>query len=130
MCEPSTLAGIAVPARKTWHARTHDEVDHLADGHVAERLDPGEISLCESVLGDRLEPTATSSAGAPKVETSRMVTYERTAAKRKLARVKRVAFDRLMRLREPNQLGARLTSGQIVLAGVPMPRNEPIAVNG
>ena len=59
-----------------------------------------------------------------------MVTYEKTAAKRKLARVKRVAFDRLMRLREPNQLGARLTSGQIVLAGVPMPRNEPIAVNG
>ena len=130
MCEPSTLAGIAVPARKTWHARTHGEVTTSRTGTWRERLDPGEISLCESVLGDRLETYGYELSGAPKIETSRMVTYEKTAAKRKLARVKRVAFDRLMRLREPNQLGARLTSGQIVLAGVPMPRNEPIAVNG
>jgi hypothetical protein len=130
MCEPSTLAGIAVPAHKTWHARTHDEVTTSRTGTWRERLDPGEISLCESILGDRLETYGYELSGAPKIETSRMVTYEKTAAKRKLARVKRVAFDRLMRLREPNQLGARLTSGQIVLAGVPMPRNEPIAVNG
>ncbi|MFC7645172.1 sulfotransferase family protein [Streptosporangium lutulentum] len=130
MCEPSTLAGIAVPSHKTWHARTHDEVTTSRTGTWRERLDPGEISLCESVLGDRLETYGYELSGAPKIETSRMVTYEKTAAKRKLARVKRVAFDRLMRLREPNQLGARLTSGQIVLAGVPMPRNEPIAVNG
>ncbi|GAA2891850.1 sulfotransferase [Streptosporangium fragile] len=130
MCEPRAVAGIAVPAHKTWHARTHDEVTPERAGSWRQRLDAGEISLCESVLGDRLETYGYELSGAPKVDKSRMVSYERTAAKRKLARVKRVAFDRLIRLREPNPLGARLTSAQIVLAGVPMPRNEPVTVNG
>ncbi|WP_326635698.1 sulfotransferase [Streptosporangium sp. NBC_01755] len=130
MCDPAAVAGIAVPARKTWHVRTHGEVTTARTGSWRERLDPGEISLCESVLGDRLETYGYELSGAPRIETSRLVSYERTAAKRKLARVKRVTFDRLMRLREPNPLGARLTSAQIVLAGVPMPRNEPVAVSG
>ncbi|GAA0832964.1 sulfotransferase family protein [Streptosporangium amethystogenes subsp. fukuiense] len=130
MCDPAAVAGIAVPTRKTWHARTYGEVTTARTGSWRERLDPGEVSLCESVLGDRLETYGYELSGAPRVETSRLVCYERTAAKRKLARVKRITFDRLMRLREPNPLGARLTSAQIVLAGVPMPRNEPVAVTG
>ncbi|MET8049963.1 MULTISPECIES: sulfotransferase family protein [unclassified Streptosporangium] len=130
MCDPAAVAGIAVPVRKTWHARTYGEVTTTRTGSWRERLDPGEVSLCESVLGDRLETYGYELSGAPRIETSRLVSYERTAAKRKLARVKRVTFDRLMRLREPNPLGARLTSAQIVLAGVPMPRNEPVAVTG
>ncbi|MEU4404404.1 sulfotransferase [Streptosporangium sp. NPDC023963] len=130
MCDPGAMADIAVPARKTWHARTFGEVTTVRTGSWRDRLDPGEVSLCESVLGDRLETYGYELTGAPKVETSRMVSYERTAAKRKLARVKRVAFDRLIRLREPNPMGARLTSAQIVMAGVPLPRNEPVAVSG
>ncbi|MFF0574045.1 sulfotransferase family protein [Streptosporangium saharense] len=130
MCEPRRIAGVAVPAHKTWHSRTHGEVTAARAGSWRERLDPWEVSLCESVLGDRLETYGYELTGVPRTETSRMVTYERTAARRKLARVKRVAFDRLVRLREPNPLGARLTSGQLVLAGVPMPRNEPVTVSG
>ncbi|MFF5210843.1 sulfotransferase family protein [Streptosporangium sp. NPDC000396] len=130
MCEPRLMADVACPARKTWHARTHEEVTTARSGSWKSRLEPWEISLCESVLGDRLETYGYELSGAPKTDTSRMVAYERTAAKRKLSRVKRVAFDRLIRLREPNPLGARLTSAQIVLAGVPMPRNEPVAVSG
>ncbi|MFC3984188.1 MULTISPECIES: sulfotransferase family protein [Streptosporangium] len=129
MCEPRLIADVAVPAHKTWHSRTHGEVTAARTGTWRERLEPWEISLCESVLGDRLETYGYELSGAPRTEASRMVAYERIAAKRKLARVKRVAFDRLVRLREPNPLGARLTSGQLVLAGVPMPRNEPAAVS-
>ncbi|MER6825922.1 sulfotransferase [Streptosporangium sp. NPDC000563] len=127
MCDPGAMAGIAVPARKTWHARTFGEVTTARAGSWRDRLDPGEISLCESVLGDRLQTYGYELTGAPKAETSRLMSYERTAARRKLTRVKRVTFDRLIRLREPNPLGARLTSAQIVLAGVPMPRTEPVA---
>ncbi|MEV7005600.1 sulfotransferase [Streptosporangium sp. NPDC051022] len=130
MCEPRLMAGVAVPEHKSWHARTHGEVTTSRSGTWRDRLDPWEVSLCESVLGDRLEAYGYELSGAPKAETSRMVAYERTAAKRKLARVKRFAFDRLVRLREPNPLGARLTSGQLVLAGVPLPRNEPATVTG
>ncbi|MFD8528165.1 sulfotransferase family protein [Streptosporangium canum] len=129
MCEPKLVADIACPAHKSWHSRTHEDVTTSRSGSWTKRLDPWEISLCESVLGDRLETYGYELSGAPKTETSRMVAYERTAAKRKLARFKRVAFDRLTRLREPNPLGARLTTGQLVLAGVPLPRNEPVKVD-
>ncbi|MEU6738788.1 sulfotransferase family protein [Streptosporangium sandarakinum] len=130
MCEPQRVADIAVPERKTWHSRTHDEVTTARTGSWRDRLDPWEVSLCESVLGERLQAYGYELSGAPRTDAARMVAYERTAAKRKLARVKRVAFDRLIRLREPNPLGARLTSAQIVLAGVPQPRTEPVSVNG
>ncbi|MFJ2030319.1 sulfotransferase family protein [Streptosporangium sp. NPDC087985] len=129
MCEPKAVAEAACPPRKTWHSLTHEDVTTSRSGSWRKRLDPWEISLCESVLGDRLETYGYELSGAPKTDTSRMVAYERTAAKRKLARVKRVAFDRLIRLREPNPLGARLTSGQLVLAGVPQPRNEPVTAD-
>ncbi|MFI6506668.1 sulfotransferase family protein [Streptosporangium sp. NPDC050855] len=130
MCDPAAVAGVAVPARKTWHALTHGEVTTARAGSWRERLDRAEISLCESVLADRLKTYGYELSGAPKADTSRIVGYERTVAKRRLARVKRLTFDRLIRLREPNPLGARLTAAQIVLAGVPMPRTEPVRVTG
>ncbi|MBG0827873.1 sulfotransferase [Planomonospora sp. ID67723] len=131
MCEPDRVAGVAVPARKTWHKRTHDKVTTTRSGSWKSRLSPQEISLCETVLAERLESFGYELSGAPKAERSQIIAYEHTAAKRKLARAKRVAFDRLVRLREPNPLAARLTSGELELAGIPVPRREqPVPVSG
>ncbi|GII03265.1 sulfotransferase family protein [Planobispora takensis] len=125
MCEPGKVARLAVPARKTWHDRTRGEITTSRAGSWRDRLTRREVSLCETVLGERLQAYGYELSDAPKAETSQVLAYEHTAARRKLARVKRVTLDRLVRLREPNPLAARLTDGQIVLAGVPRPRHEP-----
>jgi hypothetical protein len=54
MTEPSAVADVAVPERKTWHALTHGEVTAKRVGSWARRLDPAEIGLCEAVMGRRL----------------------------------------------------------------------------
>ncbi|GAA3444135.1 sulfotransferase family protein [Planomonospora venezuelensis] len=131
MSEPDRMARIAVPARKTWHERTHGKVTTARSGSWKERLTPQEVSLCETVLADRLEECGYELSGAPKAERSHVLAYEHTAAKRRLARAKRIAFDRLVRLREPNPLAARLTTEERRLAGIPVPRREPwVPVSG
>ncbi|MCG5217255.1 sulfotransferase family protein [Streptosporangium sp. KLBMP 9127] len=123
MCEPHRVAGVAVPERKTWHSRTHGAVTTSRSGSFRHRLEPWEISLCETVLADRLAGYGYEPSGAPKSPMTRLAAYERVAARRKLARMKRKTFDRIVRMREPNPLGARLTTGQLAIAGVPRQRS-------
>ncbi|MFC4057844.1 sulfotransferase family protein [Planomonospora corallina] len=125
MCEPSRVAGVAVPEHKTWHVNTHREVTTVRSGSWRDRLEPEEIALCESVLGDRLEEYGYELSGAPKASAAQLLAYERTATMRRLARTKRAALDRVVRLREPNPVAAQLTSAQLELAGLPLPRLEP-----
>ncbi|GGK55814.1 sulfotransferase [Planomonospora parontospora subsp. parontospora] len=126
MCEPKRVAGIAVPGHKTWHARTHGEVTTARSGSWRDRLEPWEVSLCESVLGDRLEGLGYELSGAAKASRTQLLAYERTTTMRRLARTKRAALDRLVRLREPNPVAARLTSAQLRLAGLPGPEDERV----
>ncbi|GIH75742.1 sulfotransferase family protein [Planobispora longispora] len=124
MCEPSRMARV-VPSWKTWHERTRGEVTTARSGSWKDRLSRQEIALCESVLADRLEAYGYELSGGPRAGRSQLLAYEHTAARRRLARFKRTAADRLARLREPNPPAARLTEGQLALAGVPRPRHEP-----
>jgi hypothetical protein len=124
MCEPHLVASVAVPERKTWHANTHGAVTTSRSGSWRQRLESWEISLCETVLSDRLEGYGYELSGAQKSPMSRMAAYERVAARRKLSRMKRKTFDRIVRMREPNPLGARLTAGQLAIAGVPRQRTQ------
>jgi hypothetical protein len=124
MSEPYRVAGIAVPERKTWHSRTHGEITTSRAGSWRDRLEPWEISLCETVLGDRLRAYGYELSGAPRASMSRLAAYERVATRRRLARLKKKTVDRLVRLREPNPLGARLTTGQRILAGIPQQRTR------
>ncbi|GLW05530.1 sulfotransferase [Microtetraspora sp. NBRC 13810] len=124
MCEPHLVASVAVPERKTWHARTHGAVTTSRSGSWRQRLEPWEISLCETVLGERLESYGYELAGAPKAPMSRLAAYERTAARRKLSRMRKKTFDRFVRMREPNPMGAQLTSAQLAIAGVPRQRTQ------
>ncbi|MDF5751393.1 sulfotransferase [Spongiactinospora sp. TRM90649] len=124
MCQPQHMADVAVPERKVWHARTHGEVTTSRSGSFKQRLEPWEISLCETVLADRLRAYGYDLTGAEKISMARLAAYERVAARRKLARMKRKTFDRFVRMREQNPVGAQLTDGQLALAGVPRQRTE------
>ena len=54
MAEPSAVAEVAVPAFKTWHARTHSPVTTQRVQSWQQRLTAEEIALCEAALGNRL----------------------------------------------------------------------------
>ncbi|WP_214326985.1 sulfotransferase family protein [Nonomuraea sediminis] len=126
MISPRQAAGVALPARKVWHRNTHGDVTRSRVGSWASRLEEWEIALCEHVLGDRLRSLGYELTGAPRVRMDHLVTYQRTAHKRRAGQVRKAMRDRVERLREPGPLAARLTSGQQALAGVPRQRTASL----
>jgi hypothetical protein len=104
MTEPYRLAGTAVPARKTWHRRTHGAVDSSRAGSYRTRLTPSQISLCDAVLQSRLARHGYASGGAGRPGTAELLRYRKVDALRRAARAKRRALDRLTRLREAGPL--------------------------
>ncbi|MFK0169906.1 sulfotransferase family protein [Streptomyces sp. NPDC090306] len=107
MTEPHRLAGTAVPARKTWHRRTHGAVDSSRAGSYRQRLTPAQIALCDTVLGRRLirhgyEPGGTGRPGA-----AELLRYRKVEALRRAARAKRRVLDRAARVRETGPLADR-----------------------
>ncbi|MBC2901730.1 sulfotransferase family protein [Streptomyces cupreus] len=51
MTEPHRMAAAAVPARKTWHRRTHGALDVSRAGSWQQRLTPDRIRLCDWASG-------------------------------------------------------------------------------
>ncbi|MCA2224385.1 sulfotransferase family protein [Nonomuraea aurantiaca] len=121
---PREAATVAVPAHKVWHSNTHGEVTRARVGSWAKRLEDWEISLCEQVLGDRLEANGYELSGAPAAAKEHLVTCHKTMQKRRANRMRKMVRDRINRLREPSPVAALLTSKQQLLAGIPQPRNE------
>ncbi|RNL87555.1 sulfotransferase family protein [Halostreptopolyspora alba] len=101
MCEPNRVADVAVPERKTWHTNTHREVNRSSSGSWEKRLEPWEISLCETVLGSRLRHNGYELSGAPRAAARDLARYARVATTRRLAHRKRELRDRWWRLNEP-----------------------------
>ncbi|WP_428847035.1 sulfotransferase family protein [Rhizohabitans arisaemae] len=120
MCEPRHIAGEAVPKHKVWHKNTHGDVTQARVGSWQDRLEPWEVALCEAVLGDRLLTNGYQLSGAPRPAAGRLAKYEKIAAKRRFGKWKKLSRDRIGRLREPSPVGALLTSGQRLAAGVPL----------
>ncbi|MEU9733525.1 sulfotransferase [Streptomyces sp. NPDC048002] len=106
MAEPYRLAGTAVPARKTWHRRTHGALDVSRAGSWQLRLTPDQIRLCEAVLGERLLRHGYGLSGAVPPDPAELLRYRKVAALRAAARVKRHTVDRLTRLREPGPVAS------------------------
>jgi Sulfotransferase family len=110
MCAPGQVASVAVPDRKVWHLRTHDEVTTKRAGTWRTRLSPAEIALCESVAGGHLREHGYEVDGSAKPERGDHGRYRRVAAHRKLAARKREVQDLVRRRTEPSQVAARLTA--------------------
>jgi hypothetical protein len=112
MCEPGQVATVAVPGRKVWHARTHEEVTTARAGTWRARLSPSEIALCETVAGDRLRRHGYEVDGKTRPERGEHSRYRRVAAHRRLANGKRDLLDLARRRTEPNEVTARLTAAE------------------
>ncbi|MGW0073602.1 sulfotransferase family protein, partial [Streptosporangium sandarakinum] len=113
MCEPSHVARVAIPQHKVWHSNTHGEVTTARSGSWRTRLEPWEISVCETVLGERLQAFGYEPSGAPKAEKAHVEACEKAASKRRWARRRKEFRDRVNRLREPSPVAAQLTTRQL-----------------
>lgn len=113
MTRPADVAPIAVPLQKTWHARTHADVNEERVGSWARRLAPWELALCETVLGDRLraEGYELSGAGSPGIR--HLMRYAPLGARHRLAPARHAAERLTGRLLRADPVAARLTSAQL-----------------
>jgi hypothetical protein len=98
MAVPATMADVAVPAHKTWHARTRLPVSSDRVGRWQHRLDPAEAALCEAALGSRLQAHGYELAGLAPPRPSQRLRYELATARRRLAPIRRTAVRTLDRL--------------------------------
>ena len=110
MREPHRVAEVAVPARKTWHRRTHGALDSSQAGNWTTRLTPAQVTLCDEVLGDRLTSYGYDLAGAVRPDPAELLRYRRVEMLRRAAHAKRRMLDRLARVREPGPVACRPTA--------------------
>jgi Sulfotransferase family len=115
MTRPADVAPVAVPREKTWHARTHVDVNDDRVGSWAERLEPWELALCESVLGDRLRAEGYEASGGGRPGIRQLMRYAPIGARHRLAPLRRGARRVAGRLRPAEPVAARLTSAQLRL---------------
>jgi hypothetical protein len=108
MSEPSKVAAIAIPERKTWHADTRKDVTPAPSGPWQERLEPWQISLCETAMGGRLRSLGYELSGAGRPPAGHLIQFARTAALRQAAASKREISGRLQRLQESGPVECRL----------------------
>ncbi|PWI19136.1 sulfotransferase [Streptomyces sp. Act143] len=104
--EPRRLASTAVPARKTWHRRTHGALDASRAGSWQQRLTPHQIQLCEAALGERLRRNGYELSGAVRPDPAELLRYRKVSALRRAAHAKRRLLDRMARLREPGPVSS------------------------
>ncbi|MET7776847.1 sulfotransferase [Streptomyces mirabilis] len=111
MTEPHRVAGLAVPARKTWHRRTHGALDTSRAGTWTTGLTPDQIQLSEAVLGERLTSYGYELAGAVRPDPAELLRYRRVEVLRRAAHAKRRTLDLLARVREPGPVACRPAVG-------------------
>ena len=107
MAEPAAVADVAVPAHKTWHARTRLPVGSDRVGRWQRRLEPTEAALCEAALGTRLRTHGYELAGLAPPRPSERLRYEVATARQRLAPIRRVAVRSLDRLPGATPVAAR-----------------------
>jgi hypothetical protein len=107
MCEPARVAAVAVPSRKAWHARTHEQVTTARAGTWRTRLSIAEIALCETVAGHLLREHGYEVEGGARPDRSAYAQYRRVAAHRRLAARKRDLLDLVHRHTDPADVAYR-----------------------
>jgi hypothetical protein len=116
MIDPGEAAAVAVPERKHWHAYTRVPPTTERIGGWHEGLERWEASLCDAVLGDRMRAFGYETARLGRPGAAHLLRYARARAERKAVHARWTLQDRWDRRREPNPVGALLTSGQLAAA--------------
>lgn len=113
MAAPNELASVAVPKRKKWHALTHSAPTSKRVGSWAHRLEPWEIGLCESVMGDRLVRHGYELVGGHSAGLANRMRYVPLGLRGRASRVKRSLTSTYYRWRPPTGLAALLTRSEL-----------------
>ncbi|GGS81493.1 sulfotransferase [Planobispora rosea] len=113
MSEPCHVARQAIPQNRVWHLNTHGDVTTARTGSWKARLEPWEVSLCETVLAERLTANGYELTGAPKADKAHVTAVSKVEAKRRAARRRKDLRDRINRFREPGPVAAQLTTRQL-----------------
>lgn len=135
MAHPAAVADVAVPAHKTWHARTRSEVTTQRIRSWQQRLTVEEIALCEAALGDRLLSCGYALSGSPRPSPATLLRYHWTAAPHRLAPTKRHLARAAVRLKPGPALAAALgvaegTAAVIAQRTPAAPSTRPLAQPG
>ncbi|MGH3023380.1 MAG: sulfotransferase family protein [Gaiellaceae bacterium] len=117
MVAPELVAPVAVPERKHWHSETRTSVSTRRIGSWRETLEPWEAALCETVLSRRMRAFGYEPTGAGRPSARQLARFARVHTERQVVHWSRVLRDRRTGRREPNPVGALLTSGQRAAAG-------------
>jgi len=106
MAEPSTMSSVAVPQRKVWHALTHGGVTDERVGSWRRRLSPGEIALCQRIMGDRLVARGYELVHAEPPSLTEWARYLPLGTRRRLSDARRAMTVSLHRIRPPAGIAA------------------------
>jgi hypothetical protein len=112
MLAPNELASVAVPARKTWHSLTHRAPTDERVGSWAHRLEPWEIGLCETIMGNRLIAHGYQLSGGHKAGAGHLARYTKEGAHNRLSKWRRTGTAAYHRVRPVKNVAARLTSAE------------------
>lgn len=77
MLRPERLADHVVPEHQTWHVLTRQEVSARSVGTFRDRLEPWQLGLAETVMGERLVAYGYDLVGAKPAEPARLEEYAR-----------------------------------------------------
>lgn len=104
MTTPKALAGVAVAPRKMRVEGTYRDVSTSSVGNWRTGLDPWEIELCETVMGDRLRDHGYELTGASRSPAAHRLAYARAALGRTRRWYRVIAADRVERTLHPQPL--------------------------
>jgi Sulfotransferase family len=108
MAEPHKIANATLPERQVWHAGTHQEVTTARSGSWQDRLEPWEISLCETIMGRRLRGLGYELSQASRTSPAHLAAYARVDTLRRGAAYKRHVKEALARARETGPVECQL----------------------
>ncbi|RAY11427.1 sulfotransferase [Actinomadura craniellae] len=109
MAAPQGIAETTMPKGRTWHFRTKGEVTSGRVGSWAQRLEPWEVGLVETVLGSRLRAHGYEPSGTARPSPLHLARYARVAAHRRAAQRKNALVRGYRRLSEPGPVVSLLT---------------------
>lgn len=92
MAQPAAQAPLVVPERKKHHALVRQDVTHARVGAWRQQLEPWQLSLCETVLGERLRWHGYALSGAPPAALADRLRYEQVAFRHRFAVPKQIAM--------------------------------------
>ena len=108
MTEPHKISGDTLPERQVWHSATRAEVRAAPSGTWQERLDPGQIALCEAAMKRRLRSLGYEVTGAARPAPGALARFARAAVLHRGAAYKRRLRDLAQRRREPGPVQSQV----------------------